>query len=423
MPTGSTAGLRGGPVCSKRIQPGSQALSRQRCQLFCRNTDAIRLLAALFKTGDGFIQSKSTWQKLMHLPDLLIEALPQLQQPVSLCSILLRRTGPADLQHLLQLVQHVLFPGLVGVKLQTERTDAHLTEPALHHRQCRHFFRYEQDTLSLKQRIGNEIGNGLGFAGTGRAMENKAAALPGCTDCRKLGRIGTQRNRQICRRILIVQFLRCGKILCRCPGHMPCHQTVNHRISGQIFSTVADIIPHDKLAEGEKAKKGQLLHIPTGMTHDSLTDDTEHTLQIYALFIGGQRIQSPDGQAKVLPEHFQKGNIHLGILVTQPDQIPILGAFADNIHRQQHQRCMPGLFTYFRLVPPQQAQRQIKGIGAIFLEADPGLPVKIGNPLLQFSFFQPTANPMLAELLLKQMIDQGIALFQFKNTGIPHSPL
>ena len=77
---------------------------------------------------------------------------------------------------LTQLLQHVALFGLVGVQLQTERADADGVETLFHHLKRRHLLRDKQHRAALRKRVGDQRGDGLGFAGAGRAVEDKALA-------------------------------------------------------------------------------------------------------------------------------------------------------------------------------------------------------------------------------------------------------
>ena len=76
----------------------------------------------------------------------------------------------------LELFKHLAFVGMVAVQLQAGRSQAHGLEAAVHHLQRRHLLGDEQHLLAIGNRGGDHIGDGLGLARTGRALNDEVLA-------------------------------------------------------------------------------------------------------------------------------------------------------------------------------------------------------------------------------------------------------
>ena len=67
----------------------------------------------------------------------------------------------------------LFFVGLVAVKLQTEFRKTCLAQLFIDDIQGRQLFGNEQHLFSVAETFGNDIGNGLAFAGAGRALQDE----------------------------------------------------------------------------------------------------------------------------------------------------------------------------------------------------------------------------------------------------------
>ena len=94
-------------------------------------------------------------------------------------SIFLRRAHFCDFGSFAKLLQNILLLGFVGVKLQTERSNANVLKAFLYHFQSRHLLRHKQYASSLRQRICNQGSDGLGLASPRRTMKHEAFSTTG----------------------------------------------------------------------------------------------------------------------------------------------------------------------------------------------------------------------------------------------------
>ena len=138
-----------------------------------------------FKIGifiDKGAERTAAGQAPVELPGVAVQLAPQGGKLLGLGGEVLRGGLPGHLGDLTKLVQHGPLFGLVGVQLQAEGADADVCQTLLHHFQRGHLLRDEQHPLALGQGVGDEGGDGLGFAGAGRAVEDEALALAGGLD-------------------------------------------------------------------------------------------------------------------------------------------------------------------------------------------------------------------------------------------------
>ena len=240
------------------------------------------------------------------------------------------------------------------MELQAEGADADAVQPLLHHLQGRHLLRHEEDPLALGQGVCDEGGDGLGFAGAGRAVEDEALPGAGGLDGIKLGGVGGHGQQDAVLRHPRPHFQGPGV-----PGQPALHEAAHHLVAQQVFGAVADVVPHDELGEGEDADAGGLQHVPAGLVHDGLAHDGQHPADVHAVVVAGQGVHPVDQDAVVLLQLLQQGDIHLGIIVPQPDHIALGGGFADDLDGQQDDGGVAGLGAAPGLEPAQQAQGHI----------------------------------------------------------------
>ena len=329
------------------------------------------ILAALVGSDEGE-QGRAAGLDGMELLGVVVQLGPQSGDLPGFGGVGLGGLGLGDLGGVAELLQHILFLGFVGVELQTEGADADAVQPLFHHLQGGHFFRHEEDPLALGQGVGNQGGDGLGFAGAGGTVEHEASALAGGGDGVELGGIRAHGQEHLLLRYPFPDLQ--GFSL---PGELTFHQTADHLVSHQIVTAVSDVVPHDELGEGEDAQARRFQHIPPGLVHDGLADDGQHPADVHSMLIGGQGIHALDDDAEVLLELFKQRDVHLGLLVPEPDDVALGGGPADHFDGKEHDGGVAGLGAALAFVPAEHAQSEIEGIRAVFFQRGPGTAVEV----------------------------------------------
>ena len=92
-------------------------------------------------------------------------------------------------ESLAQLFEDRLLVGGVGVELEAERPHADALEAPMHHLEGRHLGGDEQHRLPGRQAMGDEVGDRLALAGTGRPLQHEALPVGGAEDRRQLARV------------------------------------------------------------------------------------------------------------------------------------------------------------------------------------------------------------------------------------------
>jgi hypothetical protein len=145
-----------------------------------------RHILAIDDTPDGFEDGHAVAMALVQAFDVAVELLAQPTQAQGFGTPCLRIDCPACLPGLLQLGQHVEFPGLAGVKLKTEFAQADFAKPAVNDIQRRDLFRNEQHPFVFGKALGDEVGNCLALARAGRPDKDEILAARSGHDRREL---------------------------------------------------------------------------------------------------------------------------------------------------------------------------------------------------------------------------------------------
>ena len=146
--------------------------------------------------------------------------------------------------------------------------------------------------------------------------------------------------------------------------------------------------------------KGVVNYIPSGLGHYALTNGVENKLQIHAVLVLGNRIKPVYVDAEELAEHFKHGYVELCILITHTDEVGLFLHLSDDINRHQYKRCITSLIALFCLIPAQEAQRQIYGVYAVFLNAHLSLSVELLHYLFKVAVLDEGTEPVTLELRL-----------------------
>ena len=139
------------------------------------------------------------------------------------------------------------------------------------------------------------------------------------------------------------------------------------------------------------------------------------------MFILGQGVQTADGDAEILLEHFQQGDVELGIFVPQADHIAFVGGLSHDVHRQQQNGRIARPFAGPGLVPAQKTQRQIKSVGTVFFQRGPCRPIQTGDGLGKFRGVQGTTQAVVLEFRMDQCLvgAQNRKLFRVTVIDLP----
>ena len=150
------------------------------------------------------------------------------------------------------------------MKLQTERRQPDLGEAPVYYLKSRHLLGDEQDGLALRQRVGNDVGDGLGLAGAGRAFQHEVASRVDRADRFELRRIREHRRANVLRAVGIVQPSPLGRLLpIHCEGLAGMLDKVfDDAVALQLLGPVLQVLPHQVLREAEDPQMGFFTDLP-----------------------------------------------------------------------------------------------------------------------------------------------------------------
>ena len=398
--------------------------------------DAV-VFAQGFVSGDRLVKRHADRKLLMQRGHYGIEILTACLQVIRSALVGLRRLDMADGKGLFKLIENGTFLRLVGMQLQTERIESDLGKALLYDGERGHLFRDKEHGFALVERIGDHVGDRLGFAGAGRAVQHEGFSLGGRIDGGKLGGIGGDRNSHVGGADLLIKlcrgqvnrkplFMPVGNaelfpVLCtvfpgivkemRLPFQLAADEGCHDLILPQLLTAVADVIPHDELGEGELPEEGKLLNIPAVFGEHGLPDGIEDEPEIHAALILRRRIQAADVDAEILPQQLEQGNIHLDVLTPDPQGIGLVRDLAHQIDRHEDQRGIAGLGAFLRFIPPQEAQGEIQRIGAVFLQGELGGAVELLENAFKLRFIDEGAQAAGLEFRLCDGGDHVLFIF------------
>ena len=99
----------------------------------------------------------------------------------------------ADGEGLGELREHFGLAGLTGVELETEGLEADLRQARVHDIERGLLLGDEEDAPSVREVVGDEVGNRLRLAGAGWSVQDERLAAARVENSRELGGVGAER--------------------------------------------------------------------------------------------------------------------------------------------------------------------------------------------------------------------------------------
>jgi len=289
------------------------------------------------------------------------------------------RGRPGEVQGLLELAHDVGLVGLVGVQFQAERGQPDGPQAPEDDLQGRALLRDEEDRAPVGQRVGDQVGDRLGLAGSGRALQDEAVPLLGREHGGQLGRVGIQGAEDLARRSL-VHLARGHELDGGQGGGAGFDQMTDGRIPHELVLASRQVQPHQELGEREVAQVGFLHHLPAGHLQDRPSEGVEDPGDVQAGLVLGEFVQGGDLDAEVPLHLLQQGGVQPGLVLGQPDPEGLGHRSAHDLHRQQQDGRPARRGRRRRLEPLQESQGQVQGIGPRLLEVGARLAEHLDQP-------------------------------------------
>ncbi len=162
-------------------------------------------------------------------------------------------------QRLLHSAEYVVFIGLVGMDLQTEIADSDAVQTLFHDVERGFLFCDEQDAFPACESVCDNIGDGLRFSRSGRAVKHKTRAG---TRERNGGILRTVRRKRQQRffGIAVVLFDGRGKFLFL---QTVIEQRSDDAVLFEFRDVVFDLVPHEETLERISRKIDVRHHVPS----------------------------------------------------------------------------------------------------------------------------------------------------------------
>ena len=301
--------------------------------------------------------------------------------------------GRAELERPLQLLEQALLVGAPAVQLLAELAEADLVEPALDHLERGHLLGHEQHALAGVHRRRDQVGDGLRLAGAGRALDDQV--LAGARGLERLGLrgVGVEHVEGVPGGEALVQRRVVGRRVglgAKAVGQQRAQERpLGERGLGRPGRRV-EVPVHQELGEREQAEHDVVGVDPkTGLGGHGLADLPD---------IGGRieplgRVDLGQGQRKILAQLLGQRQVGQDLLVGEPEAEALERARPLEADRDQDQGCMAGLVSGRRLVPFEEAERQVEDADAALLVVGAGVVVEPEQPTLQALGAEPGLQP------------------------------
>ena len=92
-------------------------------------------------------------------------------------------------------------------------------------------------------------------------------------------------------------------------------EVVHDSVASQRIEPICEVLPEQELREGELAEPDLGLDLPAREVSDGVAECLEDSRDVHAALVFGQRIQSRDFHAEVLPEHLHQREVEEGLFL------------------------------------------------------------------------------------------------------------
>ncbi len=147
-------------------------------------------------------------------------------------------------------------------------------------------------------------------------------------------------------------------------------QMADQRAFLQEVSAIDQILPHQILGEREGAEHDLGRYLEAGDVPHCRAHDAPNSIDVDAALVLGQvAVEAGDTQLEILAQQLEQGEVETWLVLMRNHRDARERALALKPDRQQDQRRAIGLFLSGRLLPLQEAEREIEGVGPAFLSA------------------------------------------------------
>ena len=339
-----------------------------------RPVDVQPVLPQLRQTADQVVRGQpAPSDRSVDRPRVVVQPTPGLleQHPVLGPALDPR---PAHRQRALQLVQHDSLVGLVAVQLQAGVAEMDHVQPPLHDLQRGHLLRHEQHRATARQRLADQVGDGLGLPGPRRPLDHQVAPPDRVQNRERLRAVRVHHRMETRHALGIVDVLVLAQVRRPRLESVVAEELPHQRVFGRPGSLRpglrVQVLVDEQLAEGEEVQVDLVaLDRPALPSRDGLLDPRQILLNVEILL--GRHLRQTDSE--ILPELGLKREVRLDV-VPGPRELEVLPhAGPGELNRDQDQRRAALRVAALRLVPPEHPEREIEDVDPLFLNREAGL--------------------------------------------------
>ena len=189
----------------------------------------------------------------------------------------------------MQLCEHVELAGFARVQFQAELAQADFAQAAVDDVQRCNLLGHEEHAPALRQRLGDQVGDGLALSGAGWADQHKILALRGGQHGRQLRGVCRQGAEHLLGVEVLVQFTHLRERSARWIGIARGVQQVAHdRVFAQLLAVLGQVFPHQVFGEREHGQHHVLGDFPALDVLDGVADDFPDRSDIKAGLVSRQ---------------------------------------------------------------------------------------------------------------------------------------
>ena len=232
--------------------------------------------------------------------------------------------------------QHIKLTCFARVKFEAELAQANFAKSAVDNIQCGNLLGHEKHAFAFGQALGNEIGDGLAFAGARRADEHEVFASCRSHHCRELRRIGGQRAEDLLGRVIDIKSACVGKRHRRLVGLAGrIDQVGYHGRFAQVFGTLRQILPHKIFGEREHRQHDIFADFPTPDVLDGSAYAHPDTSDVQPGVVTRQiTLRHAEFELEVLTQHLDERGVKARLVIMRTNREAGSGALSTQRHRQ-----------------------------------------------------------------------------------------
>ena len=225
------------------------------------------------------------------------------------------------------------------MEFEAELAQANFAKSAVDDIQCGNLLGHEKHAFVFSQALGDEVGDGLAFAGARRADEHEVFTSGRSHHGRELRRIGGQRAEDLLWRVIGIKSARIGKRHRRLVGLAGrIDQVGYHGRLAQVFGTLRQILPHKIFGEGKHRQHDIFADFPPPNVLDGGAHAHPDTRDVQPGVVTRQvALRHAEFKLEILAQHLDERGVEARLVIMRTNREAGAGALSTQRHRQEDQ--------------------------------------------------------------------------------------